>query len=142
MTTNQQINNIANILFGLTGGTAANIAAPANYYIGLLTATPNPDGTNTVEVSTVGTGYARQILPNNKTALTMSNNGQVSNVSDLNFPTATASWGSVTDVGIFDSLTGGNLLYFSHQAVPKAFDTGDVAYFSNGDVLWSLQNIA
>jgi hypothetical protein len=135
MTTNQEINRIADELYGKQS------TAAANYYIGLLTATPNPDGTNVQEVSITGTGYARRQLPNNKTTFSTSNNGQVSNVSEIDFPAATAAWGTITDVGIFDAATGGNLLYSSTQATPKAYDTGDIAFFAAGDVKWTVQNI-
>jgi len=135
MTTNFQINQIADREFGRVN------QPPLNYFVGLLTTTPLPDGTNVVEVSTVATGYARQILANNKTALTVSNNGQVSNITGIDFPVATASWGVITDVGIFDSASGGNLLYFSTQPNSKPFDAGDIAFFDKNDILWTVQNI-
>jgi hypothetical protein len=135
MTFNYQINQIADREFGRVN------TPPANYYIGLLTALPNADGTGVVEVSSVGTGYARQLLPNNKTVLTVANNGQVSNVAQINFPAATANWGTVVDVAIFDSLTGGNILYDSPQTTAKPYDVGDIAFFDIGDVMWTVQNI-
>ena len=135
MTLDIQINAIANREFGRVG------TPPTDYYIGLLTATPNPDGTEIVEVSGLGTGYARQVLPNNKTAVTNANTGQVFNIAGIDFPAAASSWGIVTDVGIFDSLTGGNLLYVSTQATAKPFDTGDIAFFDIGDIMWTVQNI-
>ena len=135
MTTDFQIEQIANREFGRV------TTPPANYFIALLTATPNPNGTNITEVSTVGTGYQRQTLANNKTALTQAVNGQVSNIEPIDFPVATASWGTITDVGIFDSLTGGNLLYVSTQPVAKPYDVGDIAFFDRNDITWTVQNI-
>ena len=135
MTLDIQINAIANREYGRVG------TPPTDYYIGLLTATPNPDGTGVVEVSSIGTGYARRVLPNNKTVLTNAYLGQVSNVAGIEFPAAVSSWGIVTDVGIFDSQAGGNLLYISTQATAKPFDTGDIAFFDIGDIMWTVQNI-
>ena len=134
-TMDYQINMIADREFGRV------TTPPANYFIALLTTIPNPNGTNAMEVSAVGTGYARQILPNNKTALTNSNNGQVFNVSAINYPAATANWGIVECVGIYDAPTGGNLLYISAQPTPKAYNTGDIAFFDIGDTTWTVQNI-
>lgn len=135
MTFNYQINQIADREFGRSN------TPPPNYYVGLLVAPPNPDGTGIMEVSTVGTGYARQLLANNKTDLTLSTNGQVSNTKAITFPVATASWGTVTDVCIFDSLTGGNPLYDSTQTTPKPYDVGDIAFFDAGDIMWTIQNV-
>jgi hypothetical protein len=135
MTLDFQINQIADREFGRVN------TPPANYYIALLTTIPNPNGTNAVEVSTIGTGYARQILPNNKTSLTSSNNGQVSNIAAINYPAATANWGIVACVGIYDAPTGGNLLYISVQPTAKAYDSGDIAFFDIGDIVWTVQNI-
>jgi hypothetical protein len=83
----------------------------------------------------------RQALGNNKTALTQAVNGQVTNVDEINFPAATAPFGTVAAVGIFDSLTAGNLLFVSVQSTAKPFDEGDVAFFEPGDVSWIVQNI-
>ena len=135
MTTNYQINQVADREFGRVNN------PPTTYYIALLTATPNPDGTGIVEVSTVGTGYARQALPNNKTSLSNSSNGLVTNLAQLNFPTVLASYGFVTDVAIFDSPNAGNLLYVTTQTVAKPFDVGDIAFFGIGDISWTVQNI-
>ncbi len=137
MTTNYEINRIANHLFGNIG------TPPSTYYIGLLLATPNLDGSNVVEVASTGNGYARLALANNKTALTQANNGQVMNTASLTFaPVATgASWGNISTVGIFDSLAGGNLLYWSTQTVTKSYDDGDIAFFDIGDIVWTVQNV-
>ena len=135
MTFNYQVNQIADREFGRVN------TPPVNYYIGLLTAVPNPDGTGVVEVSSVGTGYERQVLPNNKTALTPAASGRVSNVAEITFPVALASWGTVVDVGIFDSLTGGSILYDSPQPVGKSYEAGDIAFFDAGDIVWTVQNI-
>ena len=86
MTSDFQINQIADREFGRVNN------PPVNYYIALLLTMPNPDGTGAVEVSSAGTGYARQVLPNNKTALTQAVNGKVTNASPLNFPAAIVSW--------------------------------------------------
>lgn len=52
--------------------------------------------------------YARQPVTFNSPA-----NGQTSNNADILFPIANENWGSVTHIGIFDALTGGNMLFKS-----------------------------
>ena len=48
--------------------------------------------------------------------------GQTSNNTDILFPIAAESWGAITHIGIFDSATGGNLLFKSPAEVVKTID--------------------
>src|SRR6056300_745550 len=77
--------------------------SPATVYVSLYTTDPTDADTGT-EVS--GGSYAR-------TAVTMGapSNGVSTNSADVTFPTATASWGTVTHIGIHDASTSGNLLF-------------------------------
>jgi hypothetical protein len=79
-------------------------------------------------VSTSGTAYARQ-----SAAFTVSGN-TASNSAAIEFPTATASYGTVTHVGVFDASTSGNLIAYSALSTSKAIDTGDVFRVPSGDL--------
>ncbi|MGE8080518.1 phage tail fiber protein [Peribacillus loiseleuriae] len=70
---------------------------------------------NDVEVSKAS--YARQAI----TFITPTD-GQTSNSADVLFPIANESWGNITHIGIFDSSTGGNLLFKSPAEFVKAID--------------------
>ena len=48
--------------------------------------------------------------------------GQTSNNTDILFQIAAESWGAITHIGIFDSATGGNLLFKSPAEVVKTID--------------------
>lgn len=48
--------------------------------------------------------------------------GQTSNNADVLFPIAGESWGAITHIGIFDSVTGGNLLFKSPAEFVKTID--------------------
>lgn len=89
--------------------------APAATYVALLTTMPTKnDGTALVEVSTTATGYARQAVTFG--AITTQGDNQteqMSNSAQITFPVATASWGTVVGVGIYDAATGGNLLWWN-----------------------------
>lgn len=61
--------------------------------------------------------YARQPI-----TFVEPDNGQTSNSTDILFPIATESWGDITHVGIFDSATGGNLLFKSPAEFVKTID--------------------
>lgn len=97
----------------------AAYSAPGTHYLALYTAAPGETGGGT-EVTTSGTAYARQSV-----AFTTTGN-TTSNTAAVEFPTATASFGTVTHVGVFDAATGGNLMAYAALASSKAIDTGDV----------------
>ena len=100
----------------LTDGSATR---PTAWYLALFTSNPDEDASGT-EVSTSGTAYARQTA-----AFTVSGN-TASNSAAIEFPTATASYGTVSHVGVFDASTGGNLLAYAALSTSKVIDTGDV----------------
>jgi len=97
----------------------AAYSAPGTHYLALYTAAPGETGGGT-EVTTSGTAYARQSV-----AFTTTGN-TTSNTAAVEFPTATASFGTVTHVGVFDAATAGNLMAYATLASSKAIDTGDV----------------
>lgn len=99
--------------------------SPTTVYLGLHTADPTDAGTGT-EVS--GGSYARQSF-----ASTISGNA-ASNTSAIEFPTATATWGTVGWVGVWDNLTGGNLLFHGALTNSKTIASGDVFRVPAGDL--------
>ena len=103
---------------------------PTTVYLGLFTTTLNAAGTGT-EVS--GGSYARQSL-----TFSASSSGATATSADVTFPTATASWGTVTYAGIYDASTGGNLLYFTPLDVSKTIDSGDIFKVTAGNLTVSL----
>ena len=105
----------------------AAYTAPTTLYLALFTAAPGETGGGT-EVSTTGTAYARQTVAFTTTGNTTSNNAAVE------YPTATASFGTVTHVGVFDALTAGNLMAYATLSSSKAIDTGDVFRVPTGDL--------
>lgn len=76
---------------------------PAALYVALYTTDPTDANTGT-EVT--GGAYARQTI-----TFGAASGGQIQNSSVVTFPVATASWGTVTHVGILDASSAGNLLY-------------------------------
>ncbi len=107
--------------------TAGSATRPTAWYLALFTSNPDEDGSGT-EVSTSGTAYARQTA-----AFTVSGN-TASNSAAIEFPTATASYGTVSHVGVYDASTGGNLIAYAALSTAKAIDTGDVLRVPAGDL--------
>ena len=107
--------------------TASSATRPTAWYLALYTAAPGEAGGGT-EVTTVGTAYARQ-----SSAFTVTGN-TASNTSAIEFPTATATYGTVSHVGVFDAVTGGNLIAYAALTTSKVIDTGDVLRVPAGDL--------
>jgi hypothetical protein len=99
--------------------------SPTTVYVGLFTTDPTDAGSGT-EVS--GGSYARQ-----PASFTVSGNTATTDAA-IEFPTATASWGSITHIGIFDALTSGNLLAHSSLTAAKTIESGDVFRIPSGDI--------
>lgn len=96
-------------------------------YVGLFTADPSDLGSGT-EVS--GGDYARVQV----TAWNAPSAGATANTNTITFPTATAVWGLVCAIGIFDNETAGNLLMWGELSVDKQVDTGDTFSIAAGDL--------
>lgn len=107
-----------------------SFTSPATVYVGLYTTDPTDAGTGT-EVS--GGSYARVAV-----TFGAPSNGVSTNSSAVEFPQATASWGTVTHIGILDALTTGNLLYHTPLDVSKAIDTGDIFKIAIGSLSVTL----
>ena len=93
------------VLEHVFGGNA--FTAPSTLYVALFTVAPSDTGGGT-EVS--GGGYARQTATFNVSG---TNPTEASNVAAIEYPTATANYGTVLAVGVFDASSGGNLLAYS-----------------------------
>ena len=104
----------------------ASFTMPADVYVGLYTVAPTDSGGGT-EVS--GNNYAREIA-----TFTSATGGATANDADITFDTPSASWGTVVAFGIFDSLSGGNLLYWGDLSTNKTINSGDTVKFLSGDI--------
>ena len=105
------------------GGSA--YTAPSTLYVALYTSAPSDTGGGT-EVS--GGAYARQTA-----AFTISAD-TASNTSAIEYPTATANYGTVVAVGVFDASSSGNLLAYGNLTTSKTVSTGDVFRFNAGAI--------
>lgn len=130
--TNYTCQALLNSLFGKSSNFGALASAPT-VYVALFTTKPGEDGTGGVEVS--GGGYARQSTAAiDWTAATLADPSEVSNANAIDFGTTTASWGTVTSVGLFDALTGGNCLLAADLSSSKSIGSGDNVSFPAGEL--------
>ena len=105
--------------------TASSATRPTSWHVALFTSNPAEDGSGT-EVS--GGGYARQSATFTVTG------SAATNAAALEYAVATAPYGTVTHVGIYDASTGGNLIAYAALTSSKAIDTGDVLRIPAGDL--------
>ena len=92
--------------------------APTTTYLALYTNDPTDADTGT-EIT--GGSYVRQSI-----TFSSPSNGATSNSSAIEFPQATADWGTITYVGIRDAVTSGNLLYHTALDTSKTISNGDI----------------
>jgi hypothetical protein len=103
-----------------------------NLWVGLFTGAPSDSAAGT-EVS--GGSYARVAVVRTGAgfdAATGASPALTSNTGVITFPTASGAWGTVTHFGIFDAVTGGNLLYWADLTASKVIASGDTASFAAG----------
>jgi hypothetical protein len=105
--------------------------APSTLYLALFTSNPADDASGT-EVSTSGTAYARQTV-----TFTVSGNTATTSAA-VEYSTATASFGTVTHVAVYDASTAGNMIAYAALTSSKTIDTGDVFRVPSGDLSITL----
>lgn len=113
-------------------GTTA-FTAPSNVYVGLHTGSPLDDNTGANEVSTSGTGYVRKAA-----SFASASAGSASTDATITFDAATANWGTISHIGIYDASSSGNLLYHGAVTTSKTIETGDTFQISSGNLTVSL----
>lgn len=98
----------------------------SNAYIGLSTTTPNVDGAGVTE-PLASSGYNRVAASG---ASFVTSNGSITNNTYLYFPEASASWGTITHVCVFDGNSpSSKLRYFGALTVSKEIEANSVPLF-------------
>ena len=114
------------VLDHVFGGVA--YTAPSTLYVALYTVAPTDTGGGT-EVS--GGAYARQTAT---FTVSGTNPTTATNSAAVEYPTATADYGTVVAVGILDASSAGNLLAYANLTTSKTVSSGDVFRFDAGDL--------
>jgi hypothetical protein len=105
--------------------TSDAVTRPTAWYLGLFTSAPDESGGGT-EVS--GGSYAREAV-----TFTISGN-LATNTGAIEFPVATANWGTISHVAVFDASTGGNQIAYAALTASKTIASGDVLRVPAGDL--------
>lgn len=104
---------------------------PTNVYVGLHTGSPNDDNSGANEVS--GGSYARKVA-----SFGAASAGSASTDATITFDAATANWGTISHISIWDAATTGNLLFHGAVTTSKTIETGDTFQISSGNLTISL----
>ena len=105
--------------------TNASVTRPTAWYLGLFTSAPGEAGGGT-EVS--GGSYVRK-------AVTFSVTGDTAtNTAAVEWPVATATWGTITHIAVYDALSGGNQIAYAALTNSKTIAPGDVLRVPAGDL--------
>lgn len=110
---------------------------PTGIFIAMFTADPTDANLTAGEVQTAAmAAYARQNAAGGGTIDTgwsAPANGVSSNAKVITFPANNGAGAiTVTHIGIYDALNGGNLLYHAPLVSPKTLQPGDVLSFGIG----------
>ena len=101
--------------------TTGSATRPTAWYVGLFTAAPSDTGGGT-EVT--GNAYARVVtgtISGSGTATTFSN------AAAIEFAAASGgNWGTIGWAGVFDAVSGGNLLAWAPLTTSRVINDGDV----------------
>ena len=104
------------------------------YYLALFLTDPTASGTGT-EAS--GGGYSRKVISFDAPSL-VAGKQQVKNTDAVDYGVITADIGTVSYWGIFDSQTGGNLLWFGSFARGKNVLNGDAITVNAGAIVCNI----
>ena len=105
--------------------TNASVTRPTAWYLGLFTSNPG-EAQGGTEVS--GGSYVRE-------AVTFSVTGDTAtNTAAVEWPVATANWGTITHIAVYDALSGGNQIAYAALTASKVIATGDVLRVPAGDL--------
>lgn len=107
-----------------------DFTAPTEVCIALYTTDPTDDD---IGQEVAGNGYARQPI-----TFSTPSNGSISNSATIRFPVATDSWGTITHIGIRDSLSQGNLLYHGILAISQTISTNNQLVINEGQLVITL----
>ena len=100
-------------------------SSPATTYLALFTSDPTDADTGT-EVS--GGGYARQALSFTGTGDSVTTSAAVA------FTASGAAFGTITHIGIYDAVSGGNLLLHGALIASRTIADGATLTFAAGDI--------
>lgn len=112
---------------------------PTTLYVGALIGAA---GFSSGGTEPSGGGYARVAIANTLGNWPASSAGIKTHAIDILFPKATAAWGSVVQVGIFDAPSGGQLLRYATLPSPRPVSAGMAMLLTPGTLSFDFETAA
>ena len=110
------------------------LTSPTTVFLALWIGDPTDTGVGGAEVTTVGTAYVRQPI-----TFGAPSGGVIANSGQINYPDATAAYGTVDYAQIMDAVTLGNALVHGQLTNSKTIDTDDQFRVKVGDLTVQFQ---
>lgn len=121
-------NYLENVVLNAISGNDALVIG--DIYLALFTLNPTDAGGGS-ELS--APSYQRKVV-----SFGAAVSGSMTNDGEVLFDQATTDWGTVTSFGLYDSVMGGNLLFYGSLDAPKLVEYGDSLRFQVGSLTISL----
>lgn len=116
---------------GEAEGTAYNVPQA---YLALYIGDPTDNPATGPGVEASWTNYVRQAVAFNAPV-----NGVTQNTADVIYPAVVGPTVEISHAAIYDSATGGNLLYHTALDIAKTFDADDIAMWGPNQLTVTLQ---
>lgn len=110
------------------------------WYVGLSTTSISEDGSGISEPSG-DNGYRRVSITNNSSNFTAPENLTVKNANPIVFDEVTADCGTVTDIFLSSSPTGGKAAYYGKFTIPRPMPAQSNLTINAGDASFKIVNI-
>jgi hypothetical protein len=120
--TNYARNKMNDHLFG-----GISFTPPTNFWMALSTTNISVSGSNVSEP--VGAGYARVLIPNDKSHFSYSTSGCLTVSGSTVYAISSGSFGTVLDIAFFDALSSGSAWMFSSLPSPYIVQNNTVVSF-------------
>jgi hypothetical protein len=117
---------------------AIDFTPPTNYYMGLSTTPISSSGSNATEP--VSGSYARVLVADDKTYFGWASGPVITTGCAITFPVSGSSWGTITHIGFWDTITSGSVWFYEALPVAKvvqiatqvSFDAGAISITTTG----------
>jgi hypothetical protein len=120
----------------LTTNALNDLPTPAGTrLVALYTTAPGETGLGGVEVS--GGSYVRKPVTFGPAGISGPDT-VASNTAEVLFDEATASWGNIVAMAIFDNAATPNMIWYGNLSAPKTVDVNDQIRFPIGSILLSI----
>lgn len=110
------------------------------WYVGVSTTSISDDGSGISEPSPTN-GYKRVAIQNNSSNFTAPANMTVKNTNPIVFDEVTADCGTVTDIFLSSSETGGKASYYGKFTIPRPMPAQSNLTINAGDASFKIVNV-